>query len=304
MEGIITDIQRFSLKDGPGIRTTVFFQGCNMTCAWCHNPETISRKSALMLYKENCIQCGKCLKQCASGALSVNGTQVHVDRSLCVSCGACTQVCYARALVMSGRRMTIEDVMAEILQDEDYYRNSGGGVTLSGGEVFLQFDFAYDLLRRCKKKQIATAIESNLNVSWNQIEKLLPIVDLVMCDIKLLDSKRHNEWTGVGNKLILDNIRQLAQCQIPMIVRTPVIPGINQSEDDILTIARFINELKGNILCYELLNFNPLGDAKYKGLGMGNLFYEQNPAEDEVMEKLAKAATDVGNGEATFVRVI
>lgn len=304
MEGIITDIQRFSLKDGPGIRTTVFLQGCNMACAWCHNPETMTLQPVIMHYEKNCIQCGKCLEMCSVGALSVIENKIQIDRSRCICCGACTKVCFAGAFIMSGKIMDTGEVMAEILQDEAYYRNSGGGVTLSGGEVFMQPDFTYELLNSCKEKQIATAIETNLNVDWGRIEKLLPVVDLIMCDIKLIDDKKHKEWTGTSNKLILDNIRKLAQSQVPLIIRTPVIPGVNQNEEEIAAISSFINELDGNVLYYELLNFNPLGDAKYQGLEKENRFYGQNPAKDKVMDKLVQAAVGVGNGGAVPVRIL
>lgn len=294
MKGIVTDIQRFSLKDGPGIRTTVFLQGCNMACAWCHNPETISCKPQLLFYERNCIQCGKCMEVCPEKALHIAENRIRVDRGACVRCGRCTRVCFPGALVMSGKTMDTDEVMDEIMQDKDYYRNSGGGVTVSGGEVFMQQGFARQLLDQCKEAQISTAIETNLNIDWKQIEELLPAVDLVMCDVKLMDDKKHQKWTGVSNKRILENLRQLAMRLVPMIIRTPVIPGVNQTKEDIGAIAKYIKELHGNLIYYELLDFNPLGDMKYKGLEMENHFNGQGPAGEDVLGKLAQAASAQG----------
>lgn len=294
MKGIVTDIQRFSLKDGPGIRTTVFLQGCNMACAWCHNPETIGCKPQLLYYEKNCIQCGKCMEVCPEKALHIAENRIRVNRGACVRCGRCTRVCFPGALVMSGKTMDTDEVMDEIMQDKDYYRNSGGGVTVSGGEVFMQQDFARQLLDQCKEAQISTAIETNLNTDWKQIEELLPAVDLVMCDVKLMDDKKHQKWTGVSNKRILENLRQLARRLVPMIIRTPVIPGVNQTKEDIGAIARYIKELHGNLIYYELLDFNLLGDMKYKGLEMENHFNGQRPAGEDVLGKLAQAASAQG----------
>lgn len=294
MKGIVTDIQRFSLKDGPGIRTTVFLQGCNMACAWCHNPETISRRPKLMYYENNCIRCGKCLDVCPAGALSIRENEIAIDRTKCLGCGTCAGICFPGALVLSGKTMDSEQVLKQILEDQAYYQNSGGGVTLSGGEVLMQLEFARELLSRCKEAGISTAIESNMNTEWSTVEALLPVVDIVMCDIKLMEEEAHKKWTGVSNRRILENIQNLAQRKIPMIVRTPVIPGVNRSEEAIGAIADHLSRLQGNLMYYELLNFNPLGDAKYKGLEQENRFYGEKPAQKDEMERLAQRARASG----------
>lgn len=294
MKGIITDIQRFSLNDGPGIRTTVFLKGCNMACAWCHNPETINIMPQLMYYRENCINCLKCVEVCPTGAQNKVEDTHMFSRELCINCGKCAKVCFPGALVMSGKEMEIEDVMDEILQDLDYYKNSGGGITLSGGEVFVQAEYAYELLKKCKENGIQTAIETNLSAPWEKMIKLLEITDIVMLDIKLIDSKQHEIWTRVGNKGILENIKKLSEKGIPMIIRTPVIPDVNDSIDCIEQICNFISDYKENILYYELLNFNPLGDFKYKGLNIKNVFAEKKPHSEAKMNELADVARKYG----------
>lgn len=298
MKGIITDIQRFSLHDGPGIRTTVFFKGCNMACAWCHNPETINNKPQLMYYNNNCINCFKCLNICPTKALKQMENKHVFIRELCNNCGKCTEVCYPGALVLSGKKMELDEVMDEIMQDIDYYRNSGGGVTLSGGEVLMQSEFACRLLEKCKENDIQTAIETNMFTPWAKLTGLLEVTDLVMFDIKMIDSKEHEKWSGVKNERILENIKLLSEKDIPMIVRTPVIPGVNDTLDCIEEIAAFISKsiskIKGNLLYYELLNFNPLGDFKYKGLDLNNNFADEKPLSEKKMSELADAIRRYG----------
>lgn len=294
MEGVITDIQRFSLKDGPGIRTTVFLQGCNMNCAWCHNPETISCKPQLMYYREKCMHCASCVGMCPTGALSIEEGQISIDRKKCTNCGKCTEVCYGGALVMSGRKMTAEAVVDEVMQDEIYYRNSGGGVTISGGEVFMQYPFAYEILKQCKEKNVSAAIETNLNFEWKVIQELLPVVDLVMCDLKLMDAGKHGIWTGTGNEKILNNLKELGKTGKPVIVRTPVIPGVNDNSEEIQRIAAYIKDMGANLLYYELLNFNPLGNAKYVGLNKEYSFDRSMPLPEQKMKELAEVATMQG----------
>lgn len=285
--GLITDIQRFSLNDGPGIRTTVFFKGCNMRCEWCHNPETISHKKEIMFYSNKCIGCGRCFNVCPLGVHKVLDGAHIIDREKCVACGKCVESCYAEALVFSARELTSDEVMREILQDEVYYIESGGGVTLSGGEVTCQKEFALEIVKKCNKNGIKTAIETNLLLPFEQIEELVSAVDLIMFDIKIFNSEEHKKHTGVSNAQILENVKRLDALGIPFIVRTPLIPRITDGEDNIEAIAKFIAPLK-NLLYYELLNFNPLGASKYDSLAIDNRFKDAKPFEKARLEELDK----------------
>ena len=212
MYGMITDIQRFSLNDGPGIRTTVFLKGCNLHCAWCHNPETIRKKNELMVYPANCIGCGHCVPVCPSGARSIAAGVLQFDRTRCTACGASAAVCFPGALKMAGRSVSVAEVMGEILQDRAYYADSGGGVTLSGGELFCQAEFADALIDACREEKIPVAVETNLNWQFESVRPILEKLDLIMFDVKIFDSVEHKRWTGVENAELLDNaVQNLAE---------------------------------------------------------------------------------------------
>lgn len=294
MYGMITDIQRFSLNDGPGIRTTVFLKGCNLHCAWCHNPETIRKKNELMVYPANCIGCGHCVPVCPSGARSIAAGVLQFDRSRCTACGACAAVCFPGALKMAGRSVSVEEVMGEILQDHAYYADSGGGVTLSGGELFCQAEFADALIDACRKEKIPVAVETNLNWQFESVRPILEKLDLIMFDVKIFDSVEHKRWTGVENAELLDNARRLDTLNRPLIARTPLISGATDSAENIRAIAGFLRNFR-NLRCYELLNFNPLGDSKYRALEEKNPFVSARPLKPEALTRLREAAKSVGN---------
>jgi len=290
---LIFDIERFSTADGPGIRTVVFFKGCNMRCYWCHNPEGVDPEIRLRFDENKCIGCLACLKACQANAHSLNEGLHVIDPQKCVRCFACADACYSGALQRVGSYMTLDEVFAEIAEDRDFYARSGGGVTLSGGEVMLQSNFVVRLLKRCKQNDIHTAIESNMLMPWAVYEKVLPDIDLVMADIKHMDNTVHRQGTGASNRRVLGNIQKLAGRNIPMIIRTPVIPGFNDTEDNIRQTARFLQPFTS--LCYyELLSYNPLGNSKGCIVGASPSQREIATPKREQMHALARTAAETG----------
>ena len=264
--GLIFDIERYSTADGPGIRTVVFFKGCNLHCYWCHNPESLKVFPEVDRYEQECIHCGRCVQVCPEKChvFTETGRVFHSEK--CIHCMACTEACPVAALRPIGKWLSVEDCMAQIREDVVFYGKSGGGVTLSGGEVLMQKAFAQALLQRCHAEGIHTAIESNLCVDTAVLEQLIPQLDLVMADIKSMDAPAHIRGTGCSNEKTLRNIRWLDSRNVPLIIRTPVIPGFNDSEDNIAQTAEFLKSLS-NLSYYELLSYNPMGNDKRKRLG-------------------------------------
>ncbi len=271
MKAFVTDVQRFSLNDGPGIRTTVFLQGCNMRCDWCHNPETIPVRPVEMFYKDRCIGCGKCAEGCT-----------------------------AAARTMSSREMTVEDVMFQVRQDKLYYDESGGGVTVSGGEPSLHADFVEALADACHAEGIKIAVETNMSLPWAQIDPMLRKMDLIMCDLKLNATVEHMKHTGLDNQSIFNSIGRASKLGIPMIVRTPLIPGVTDSEDNIKPIAEYIAKMD-NIVRYELLNFNPLGGSKREALQERDAYDGVKPLPPESLDALKRALAGIRGLEIKVV---
>ena len=295
--GTIFDIQRFSIHDGPGIRTTVFFKGCSLRCFWCHNPEGISHKPQIQFYPGRCIVCGECVAVCPQSAQELSeGVRVY-HREDCITCGQCVTRCDAEGLLLVGREVTAAEVTAEVLRDRAFYETSGGGVTLSGGEPLLQPAFAYAVLSACKDVGIHTAIETCAHVSWDALAGLLPVTDLFMVDLKQLDPERHRDATGSSNQRILENVERLAKSGNPILFRVPIVPTVNDSEDDIAKIARFVAQLAENAvgeIHLELLPFHRLAADKYRSLGIDYRVSNLTPPSKARMALLWDAAHAAG----------
>jgi pyruvate formate lyase activating enzyme len=303
-EGIVFDIQRFSLHDGPGIRTTVFLKGCSLRCFWCHNPEGLRLAPETQYDPALCLGDGDCAQVCPTGA-HVFDERGHVfDRAACDACGQCVEVCAAQALTLTGRRMTAEAAAREALLDRAFYARSGGGVTLSGGDPLVQRAFTAELLRLIKAEGVSTALETAANCPWEHLAALLPDVNLVMLDLKHMDAAAHRAATGVSNDLILANARRLAEVGQPLILRVPVVPGVNDDEANIATTARFVRELinigraRGHYREVapelELLPYHKLAGDKYRRLGLSQPATEIEPPSRERMAVLAEAARGAG----------
>jgi pyruvate formate lyase activating enzyme len=224
-DAIVFNIQRFSTEDGPGIRTTVFFKGCPLSCVWCHNPEGIGLKPELMWYDVRCIGAKDCIEACPEDALTLTPDGMKIDRGRCTVCGRCQDACPAAAIEVIGKRYTASELFDEVKKDEAFYRNSDGGVTLGGGDAVMQGEAAAELLMLCHKAGIKTAIDTCGAFAPKAYEKILPFVDLILLDLKLMDEKGHKEATGLGLAHILENARRFGKDHIPMWVRTPIIPG-------------------------------------------------------------------------------
>ncbi len=303
--GVVFDIQRFSIHDGPGIRTTVFLKGCSLACFWCHNPEGRRPRPELMYDADRCISCGECVEVCPNAAHAMHDDLHVFDRDSCRTAGACVDVCCSGALEMAGRWMTVDDVVAEVLIDKPFYSRSGGGVTLSGGEPGLRSEFSRDVLARCKAEGIHTAIETCGNCHWDELLKILKYTDLVMMDLKLITREVHRDATGSTNERILGNAIKLAALPIPILFRTPIVPTVNDNAEEFGRISAFVSQLHdlraagangaaGVPIRLELLPFHNLAAHKYSNLGMEYRARELRPPSRETMKALGQIAIDQG----------
>ena len=293
--GTVLNIQRYCSHDGPGIRTTVFLKGCSLRCKWCSNPESIRLKPELAYDVSMCTgaaECGLCLKSpFPEGAFYVvegEDDKIRVNWDLATDCEQETiSLCPTHALYMFGTEMSVEEVIKEVAKDASFYRSSGGGMTLSGGECLMQPDFCAALLEEAHNNGINTAIETAGNVSWAFFEKVLPHIDTVLHDIKLTNPERHKKWTGVDNKRILENFRKAYETfpNISFIARTPLIPGVNDDEEFIRSVLEFIRPYK-NVIDYELLPYHRFGIGKYEFLGMIYDLDDFTTPSDESVQRL------------------
>lgn len=268
LTGRIFDIQRFSIHDGPGIRTTVFLKGCPLRCLWCHNPESISPEPLLSFVADKCISCGDCVDVCPNQAHLMNEQQQHVfTREKCDACGECANVCPSGALEIVGKDISYEEVLEQVLRDRPFYEVSGGGVTLSGGEPLLQIDFAEALLAGTKKAAVHTAVETAGHVVFSRIERVMPYTDLFLFDLKETNNGRHKQFTGVPNTRILENLNALHDAGATVIVRLPIIPDLNDRQEHFEEVARIVRPLS-NLVGVEIMPYHSLGIGKLPRLGL------------------------------------
>jgi pyruvate formate lyase activating enzyme len=265
-QGMVFDIQRFAVHDGPGIRTLVFLKGCPLSCAWCENPESQSLQPQLLFHPGRCIGCGTCVAECPNGALSMQGESLRCDRGLCRNCLRCVRVCPSRAREQCGELKTVEEVLAIVRKDKSFYVKSGGGVTLSGGEPLQQAEFATALLEAFKAENIHTALETCGLWSWSSFESLLPFLDLVLFDVKHIDPAEHQRGTLISNERILQNLRTISERGKQVIARLPIIPGFNDGEDIAARTADWLRQSK-SVCIVHILPYHELGVHKYRLLG-------------------------------------
>lgn len=285
LKGIITHVQRMSFHDGAGIRDTIFFKGCNLRCKWCHNPETLSLRPEVGWYKERCVHCGECIDKCRQKALSFIDDKVLRNSELCVLCNACVDNCCSNAHYSIGTSYSVTELVDLMGQERRVFEISGGGVTISGGEPTLQHLFLEELVKSLHHKKFHITLQTNMFAPWEVYERILPYVDYYMCDLKLYTTEKHRFWTGKDNYTILHNIQKLDKMQKNYCVRTPVIPGVNDDEDELWLIAKYVNCLQ-HVQSYELLPYHRFATYKYNSLGMDYDFENVLELSEERMQNL------------------
>ena len=278
----IFDIQRFSIHDGPGIRSVVFTKGCPLRCQWCQNPESQKSRAEVAYYVEKCTNCNKCVEVCPNNAIDPV-TKIS-DYSLCVACGDCVEVCENDARKMIGQLKPVDDIIQEILKDIDFYYNSGGGVTFSGGEPLLYPGFLLEVIRELKKSNIHVNIETCGRFDFEQVTPLLPFIDMIYYDLKLIDSKKHKYFTGVDNKTILDNFNKLNQHFKPLQVRIPLIPGVNDDNENIQATCEFLSDADRQTV--HLLPYHSMGNSKAKRIDFRDNIFNVEPYTKSQIEKI------------------
>lgn len=291
--GTIFDIKKFAIHDGPGVRTTVFFKGCPLGCWLCHNPESQSFEQELMVRDGRCTRCGDCVEVCAQDAVSLNGDSVRIDRYRCDLCGTCAEVCLADAIEVAGRDVTVAEVVEELEKDVVYYDESGGGVTISGGEPFAQPEFLLELLRTCKARGLKTAVDTSGHVAPDLFRSVAEHVDLFLYDLKIVDDERHREFTGVGVESIHQNLRWLAERGRAVVVRFPLLPGINDDDENVRAMGQFLTSLEKRPRV-DILPYHRAGVDKYDRLGREPRLPETLPPSEGAVAAVARRLEGYG----------
>lgn len=289
---MIFNIQKCSIHDGVGLRTLVFFKGCPLRCLWCANPESQIYTQEIMEIPRKCIHCGACQRVCPAGAIKLIDGEFVIDREICKSCFQCAEVCYAESKELIGKEMSIDEIFKEVYKDRFHYQQFGGGVTFSGGEPLTFPEFLTELARECKKYKISTAIETCGYGNYEEFKSALDYIDSMFIDLKHMDSEVHKKLTGVSNEKILNNIKAISTHGIPITIRTPIVPGYNDSAENVKAIAEFIKDIP-NIQEYELLPYHNLGSNKYASLGRPYSLSDVEPPADEQISELVRLSNQI-----------
>ncbi len=293
--GILFDVKQFALHDGPGIRTTAFLKGCPLSCSWCHNPESQNSKPELMFWEERCVGCGACVSACAVRAISIRDACAVTDRGACTACGECAAACPAGARAIAGKTWAVDRLLEEIEKDLLFYDESGGGVTLSGGEPLAQAPFVVSVLTLCREHRIHTAVDTCGYADWEDLERVAQATDLFLYDVKHVDDDRHRELTGVSNDRILENLRRLDKEGRALWIRYPLVPDLNDGDEDVAALGEFVAHLKA-VEAIHLLPFHRGGERKLERLGRPcrPLSTERDPrAAADAAAQILRAIVDV-----------
>lgn len=288
VEGTVTNIQRYCIHDGPGVRTTVFLKGCPLRCLWCCNPENLNTFPELGFIQNLCNACGICLESCPEGVITADpeSGEISLDHARCNNCGKCIEVCYRGALKIYGSRMRVAEVFEEVLHDRPLYLRSGGGVTVSGGEPLMQSRFVIALFKLAHQAGIHTAIETCCYGSPRILKEVIKHTDYILFDLKLMDASSHRKFTGKTNTLILENAKLLSSSGVPVLPRMPLVPGINHSEENIKDTAQFLDSIGLKVI--ELMPFHRFASAKYEALGIPYVMTDTEPISGEIVKQVTK----------------
>ncbi len=289
---LLFNIQKFSLHDGPGIRTTIFFKGCPLKCRWCHNPEGLNNKIEMLYNQDKCTLCGECIKRCPKSAIQMINNRIETDMSKCNLCDECTHYCIHGAREIAGKEYSIDDIVKIVLKDKIFYEESKGGVTLSGGEPVMQIDCVEELLKRLKQENIHTSVDTSGIMPFNYYERIYKYTDLFLYDIKIIDEEKHKMFTGVSNSIILDNLRKLSKIHNNINIRLPIIEGVNADDEHINALINLIRGL--GIKDINLLPYHDISRHKYKKLDMEYDGQEMSVPTSEKMENFKLRLEDEG----------